>query len=167
MAIDPKQLEIMLDLYGKNLDYALRLTANLPQEKWAHQPAPDMNHASWVIGHLARTSDVVGSMVDGKPSAQPENWGELFGPASKPSPDASTYADSATLLAALKTAHERVINALKTADAAVLYQPPAMERLRSRFPTTMSFVTFAMLSHESIHLGQLSAWRRVQGMPSV
>lgn len=167
MSLDPKHLEIMTNLYGKSLDYAQRLTADIPKDKWAYQPAPGVNHASWVIGHLARTSDVVGSMLDDKPHAQPQNWAELFGPVSKPSPDATIYSDSTTLRTALVESHQRVLDALKTIDLAVLDEPPAIERLRSRFPTALGFVTYAMLSHEMVHLGQLSAWRRVQGMPSV
>lgn len=167
MPMDSKQLKVLTDLYALNLGYAQRLTADLPRDKWAFQPSPNMNHAAWVIGHLAGTSDFAASMLDGKPSSLPANWNAVYGNVSKALPDASIYADGKTLLETLTKSHERLVQALGQADEALLYQLPVIERLHSRFPMNLSFVIFAMLSHESIHLGQLSAWRRAQGLPSV
>lgn len=167
MSIENKQLQVTIDLYAKNLEYAQKLTAELPADKWTFQPAAGMNHAAWVIGHLARTSDVVGSLLDKKPAAQPENWQHLFGPVSVPVADASAYPAGEVLIGALEAAHSRVTGALQAVDLAILDQPPTIERLVSRFPTLRPFVTHVMLTHEMLHLGQLSAWRRVQGMGQV
>lgn len=167
MAIADKQLQVSIDLYAKNLEYAQKLTADLPADKWAVQPAPGMNHAAWVIGHLARTSEVVASLLDKQPATQPENWQELFGPVSIPVADASAYPAGEILLDALEAAHKRVTAAIHAVDLAILDEPPAIARLVSRFPTLRPFVTHVMLTHEMLHLGQLSAWRRVQGLGGV
>jgi hypothetical protein len=167
MSDDLKQLAVMADLYAKNLDYAHKLTDELPAEKWAVQPAPGMNHAAWVIGHLARTSDFAATLIDQQPAVLPENWTTVFGPVSTPSADASIYPDGKALLDALDSAHQRLAGALQKQDLGILDQPPSVERLKSRFPTLRLFVTHVMLTHEMLHLGQLSAWRRVQGLPGV
>jgi hypothetical protein len=44
---------------------------------------------------------------------------------------------------------------------------PAPERMRSRFPTVANVLLGLMTSHFASHLGQLSAWRRAVGLPSV
>lgn len=160
-------INTILDLYGKNLEYAQKLVADLPADKWAFWPAPKMNHAAWVIGHLARTSDLAASLIDGKPTVHPEIWMTLFGPVSQPTDDASVYPAGAELLAELEKAHARLTQAMTKADLSVLDQPPALERLRGRFPTLRPFIFHVMLTHEMVHLGQLSAWRRVQGLPGV
>jgi hypothetical protein len=159
--------ETILELYARNLDYARRLTADLPADKWAYQPAPKMNHAAWVIGHLARTADLTGALLLDEQTSVPTSWMDLFGPTSTPSPDASIYPDGRTLIDALEAGHARTVAAVNKADLSILSQPPKLERLKPRFATLSIFVGHAMTTHEMVHLGQLSAWRRAQGLPAV
>jgi|GEM_PF-1780976 len=42
-----------------------------------------------------------------------------------------------------------------------------IEEVRGFLPTLGDCFVFVMAGHENIHLGQLSAWRRVQGMGRV
>ena len=42
-----------------------------------------------------------------------------------------------------------------------------MAEIRDFWPTLGDGLVWMIASHENIHLGQLSAWRRVQGLPSV
>lgn len=167
MSFDPALRQLLVHHYGLNLDYARRLTADLSAKQWTLQPAPHTNHAAWVIGHLAGTSDFTAGLLDGKSPSLPESWNATYGQTSQPTADASLYADGKTLLATLTKAHERLTQAFLSADEATLNQPISIERMKPKFPTNVSFVIFAMLNHESIHLGQLSAWRRVQGLGTV
>ena len=43
----------LLHTWSLNLGYAKRLVADIPDGAMALQPAPGMNHAAWVLGHLA------------------------------------------------------------------------------------------------------------------
>lgn len=43
----------LLHAWNLNLGYAKRLVADIPDDKMAIQPAPGINHAAWVLGHLA------------------------------------------------------------------------------------------------------------------
>lgn len=156
----------LLHIYAQNLDYAKRLTKDLPAEKWAFQPAPKTNHAAWVIGHLAASADLTLTFV-GQPSTAPKDWEKLFGWNSSPSPDAKLYPAGATLIKALEDYHAQVAAAVQKVPAADFAKPFPIEAWRS-FAPTIGDAFFIMLgSHENIHLGQLSAWRRVQGLPSV
>ena len=94
----------LLHTWNLNLGYAKRLVADIPDDKMALQPAPEMNHAAWVLGHLACTADMLGAMIGVKPVCPPD-WPALFDWNSSPSSDASQYPSKATLLKALEDAH--------------------------------------------------------------
>ncbi len=159
-------LESVLHTYARNLDYANRLVADVPPEGMAVQPAPGMNHAAWVIGHLTFVCDLIGG-VFGLAPAMPAAWLAIFNNESHPSADAAIYPEKAALVAALARGHARVAEAVAHAGPGAMVHPLPDEKFRQFFPTIGDAVTYLCTSHESVHLGQLSAWRRVQGMPSV
>jgi len=101
----------LLHTWNLNLGYAKRLVADISDETMALQPTPGMNHAAWVLGHLACTADMLGGMTDLKPVCPPE-WPSLFDWNSSPSSDASLYPSKATLLTALEDADAQIAAAL-------------------------------------------------------
>lgn len=46
-------------------------------------------------------------------------------------------------------------------------EPQPIEEVRGFLPTLGDSFVFVVAAHENMHLGQLSAWRRVQGMGRV
>lgn len=52
-------------------------------------------------------------------------------------------------------------------DDKMALQPTPLEAVRGFLPTLGESFVFVMAAHENVHLGQLSAWRRVQGMARV
>jgi hypothetical protein len=84
-----------------------------------------------------------------------------------PSGDASQYPSKATLLGALEDAHAAIAAVLPAVPESRWSETTPLEAIRG-FPLTVGdcFV-FMMAAHETMHLGQLSAWRRVQGMGRV
>jgi len=103
--------------------------------------------------------------LDGKLFDDPKE--HEFGMKSKPSADASIYASKDKLIGDYVTSHEKVISQLEAADASVLETPIQLERWQSFMPTVGFIVPYLLCNHENIHLGQISAWRRIQGLPSV
>ena len=67
----------LLHTWNLNLGYTKRLVADIPDAKMALQPAPGMNHAAWVLGHLACTADMLGAMI-GLKQMCPGDWPALF-----------------------------------------------------------------------------------------
>ena len=159
--------DLIVPAYSLGLGYAQKLVADLPDERWADQPVVGvtMNHAAWTIGHLTFVHDSVAGMIGGAP-ALGEDWKALFATATKPLPDRSAYPAGAELMGAFEAAHARLGDAAArlTPEAAAA---PAPERLRARFPTVGNMVAGLMTTHFGNHLGQLSAWRRAMGYPSV
>ena len=63
--------------------------------------------------------------------------------------------------------HETIAKLLEAAGPECLENEIVLERWKAFFPTAAVALPYLMLLHENLHLGQLSAWRRIQGMPSV
>ena len=156
----------LLHTWNLNLGYAKRLVADIPDDTMAYQPAPDMNHAAWVLGHLACTADMLGGMISLKPVCPPE-WPARFDWNSSPSSDASHYPSKAGLLQALEDAHAGIAAALPGVPESRWLETTPLEAVRGFLPTIGDCFVFVMAAHENMHLGQLSAWRRVQGMGRV
>jgi hypothetical protein len=156
----------LLHTWNLNLGYAKRLVVDIPDDTMAIQPAPHMNHAAWVLGHLACTADMLGAMIGAKPVCPPE-WTALFDWNSSPSSDASRYPTKSLLLKALEEAHAGITTALPGVPESRWSAPTPIEEVRGFLPTLGDSFVFVMAAHENMHLGQLSAWRRVQGMGRV
>jgi uncharacterized damage-inducible protein DinB len=160
-------LDLALPVFNFNLGYAQKLVADVADDQMCAQPVEGrvMNHAAFTIGHLAWATDLALGMLGQTPAGAAE-WKELFGMGAKPLADRSKYPAKAALLKALEEAHVRLAAAVAKASPEALAQP-APERMRGRFPTMGHTLLALMTSHEASHLGQLSAWRRAMGLPSV
>ncbi|MFM1903916.1 MAG: hypothetical protein RLZZ440_1816 [Planctomycetota bacterium] len=156
----------LLHTWNLNLGYANRLVADLSAEQMALQPAPGMNHPAWVLGHLACTADMLAAMIGVKPAC-PADWAARFDWNSSPSSDASQYPSKAALLQALEAAHREIAAALPQVPESRWSETTPLEAVRGFLPTLGDCFVFVMAAHENMHLGQLSAWRRVQGMGRV
>ncbi len=148
-----------------NVDYAKRLVADIPDDKMAAQPVEGMNHAAWVLGHLAYVFDSMIGVWDEKPVMSAE-WKELFNVSSKPLPDRARYPSKDALLEAYEKAYQRIVDKVKTASPESLARDFPNPRLRASLPTVGVAMVHILTSHQGVHLGQLSAWRRAQGLPS-
>ncbi len=161
---------ILNQRFASNLDYARRLIEGLSEEQGDHAPAAGMNTPRWVVGHLAQTADKV---TLGLLFAQPrtlEGWDAWFDGGTYPGPHAPGQPTLAAALAELERLHDAVTAAVagQTPDWFERSVPETLPAgFRERFPTTGTALAHTMLIHEMQHLGQLSAWRRVLGLPAV
>jgi hypothetical protein len=109
---------------------------------------------------------MLAAMIGAKPVCPPV-WTSLFDWNSEPSSDASRYPTKAVLLKALEDAHAGVAIVLPSVPEARWSEQTPIEEVRGFLPTLGDSFVFVMAAHENMHLGQLSAWRRVQGMGRV
>lgn len=157
-------------LFGwqKNLDYGERLVADLHADQMVQQPVTEgtpANHPAWILSHLNVYLPVIESLIRGEVFEDPR--GHQFGMLSKPESSASVYPPREELVDAFRTGHERVAAALRECGADCFDQQVLLERWQQPMPTVGIALPYLMLVHENQHLGQLSAWRRVLGLPSV
>lgn len=162
-------MSVMIDAlllgWDRNLDYAKRLLADVPEDRMAYQPAVNTNHPAWIFSHLNLYHPVMKAMLTNGAFDDPKS--HKFGMQSRPLPDASLYASKRDLLEEFALGHQDVAEALRTVGQPALEAQTPLERWRGQMPKVGIVLGYLMLVHESTHLGQLSVWRRVQGMPSV
>lgn len=160
-------IDNLLYCWDKNTGYAQRLMADVPQEKMIYQPAPGINHPAWLFSHLNLYHPVIVAVLRGQPFEDTKN--HRFGMQSKPQSDASIYPSKVDLVAAYAKGHEDVAKAMRDVGEKRLEDEVPLQRWREsmHMKSIGMLLTYLMVQHESTHLGQLSVWRRVQGMPSV
>jgi len=158
-------IEGLLFGWSKNLTYGQNLVADLSDDQLAVQPGPGMNHPAWVLSHLNAYLPVIEHVIKGELFDDPKD--HPFGMKSKPMDKRSVYAPKDELVSEFVSGHEKVAAALHEAGDTVWAKPIALERWVQFMPTAAVALPYLMLVHENTHFGQLSAWRRVQGLPSV
>ncbi len=158
-------IEGILFTWDFNRDYANKLVADLSDEQMVAQPQPGMNHPAWTLSHLNAYHPVILGLLRGEKPEDPLN--HPFGQKSKPVADVSAYPNKAALIAAFNEGHDQIAAYLRQEGEAVVSRPMTIERWQGRWDVVGKCLGYLMLYHESTHLGQLSAWRRVQGLPSV
>ncbi|MCP4095512.1 MAG: DinB family protein [Planctomycetaceae bacterium] len=155
--------------WKKNQDYAPSLVADLTEEQMILQPAVDptapANHPAWVLSHLNVYIPIIGSIIKGEAFDDPKP--HRFGMLSQPTSDPSTYQSKEELIAEFTNGHLAIAELLGNEDDRVFEKTVALPRWQEVMPTAAIALPYLMFNHENGHLGQVSAWRRIQGLPSV
>jgi hypothetical protein len=152
------------------------LLKDVKKEQFGRKPVVngktiDCNHPAWVYGHLAtypaKICEMTGIPIG--PAAVPAGWNELFknGTPCNDDPTGKTYPPMETLTSHFLAAYKHVIAKLPEVDDAVFTKPnPNTGRFAEMAPTIGAAVAFMMSGHAMSHLGQISTWRRCQGLGS-
>lgn len=161
-------IDQLLHVQKLNLKYLHNLVADLTDEQMAASPTSVvLNHPAWILGHLLSGAAFLTGLIGGKAPAVPENYEALFGMKSKPSRDRSIYPSKAELVKALDAQYAAAAAAVKAFPQARWSEPFPKEAYRGFWPTLGDCITYMLTAHDAGHLGQLSAWRRGMGLPSV
>ena len=158
-------IDLLLFSWEKNLGYAQRLIADLDDEAMVRQPAAGTNHPAWVLSHLNIYHPVIVSLIRGETFPDPKD--HRYGMQSKPVADRAEYPSKGELIQTFATGHEQVESALRQAPVEAWHAAVTLPRWQQAMPTVDVALGYLMLHHEAVHLGQLSGWRRVQGLASV
>lgn len=156
------------------LGYAKRLLEGVTEQnfaRWASVGGQTVqsNHPCFVLGHLSLYAPRVVKELGGDASGigPSDKYVELFGKDSQcqDDVDGSLYPPMQEVVDAFFNAHQRAIETLATAKDEQFYQPNPNEAMAARFPTVGAMHSFYLSGHVMIHIGQFSAWRRMQGLP--
>ncbi|MEI8195976.1 MAG: DinB family protein [Phycisphaerae bacterium] len=146
----------------------LKLVADLTDEQMVRQPAPGTNHPAWVLGHLLFVEhNFLKTISDGQGPSPDPSWNDIYGMKSVPVADPSKYQPKSFYIEKLAELRTKILARLKEMTAGDFSQPHPDPARRERFPSIMHAVLLYGTWHEAYHAGQLSAWRRVQGLPPV
>jgi hypothetical protein len=158
-------IPLILNAYARNLALLRKLVADVDDAAMTLQPVAGMNHPAWIIGHLAWASDRGAELMNLKPRL-PGEWAGRFGTGSTPVPEHNAYPEKTALVEALEEVHTRFAAALPAVPSES-YNSPMPENLRAIVPTVGDALIHLATSHEALHIGQLSAWRRARGLPPI
>ncbi len=149
------------------LGYAAKLIESIPAEQFAAMPKSDLNSPAFCIGHLALYAPWVCELIGHpQPGALPETYEPLF---KNGAPCVSTpghYPSKDELINHFTQGWTKVASLLPTVDDAHFAKANPVAQLAQRAPTLGALVAFMSLTHNAMHLGQISAWRRVAGLGS-
>ena len=162
--------DILIKSYAFNLCYARELVADVDEQNMTKSPASGLeNHPAFTLGHLI-TAAALTSKYLGGPYNLKRDWGNIFrrtGPGDPrlPELDHTLYPTKDELLKGLKAQHKLVEKLIQELDES-RFREPATWRFSRHMPTFGDLLYFMCITHESMHLGQLAAWRRSMALPS-
>jgi uncharacterized damage-inducible protein DinB len=162
-------LDAVINVITFTRNQTLKLVADLADAQFCFQPAPKTNHPAWVLGHLLLVDYSFLKTIGGPdlPAFIDEKFRATYGGNSVPVADKSLYCSKQWYLEKLAAVREQIYAKLKTLTPADLDRPHPDPTRRERMPTIAHAITLYGTWHEAYHSGQLSAWRRVQGLPAV
>lgn len=153
--------------WDNQLGYASALLDDLTDDQFILRPDGKMNHPAWIVGHIGAYHPVIVQLLVGEPVIDPKD-DPLFGFAGHgPLDELAPYGSKRELVDRFAEGHEQVAQALLLAKPEDFKRRPSLERWAKQYPTVEFMLPDLLLHHESLHIGQLSIWRRAAGLPGV
>ena len=153
--------------WDNQLRYALALLEDIADEQMVLRPGGNMNHPAWIIGHLSLYHPATVGLLTGEPITDPKD-DELCGFNGRgPLDDLAAYGNKRSILDRFAAGHEQVAQALLAAQPNDLLRRPSLPRWGEEYPTVEFMLPDLLIFHESMHIGQLSTWRRAAGLPGI
>jgi hypothetical protein len=155
-----------------SLAYADRLLAGIGADRFARFAAAgpttvESNHPAFVLGHLAIYTPRIVALLGGTPTPMPERFTAVFSKDEKCVDDTAgtEYPPMAEVVEVFRRGCTEAIAALRAAPDEVLQQANPMKgQMAELFPSIGSLTGFLAGGHMMMHLGQISAWRRIEGL---
>jgi hypothetical protein len=153
--------------WDNQLAYALAVVEDLTDEQMILRPGGAMNHPAWILGHIGAYHPIVVDLLYGAPVTDVKD-DPLYGFAGKgPLDQLEPYGTKQQIVGRFAAGHEKVAQALLAAKPADFQRAPSLERWAKTYPTVEFMLPDLLLHHESLHIGQISIWRRASGLPGV
>ena len=161
---------ILINNYKFNLRYAILLVEDVDDKFMTHSPSRGLeNHPAFTLGHLVSAAALTSKYLGG-PYEFNSEWEKLFrrkgpGDPRKPETNSRLYPSKGNLIDELTKKH-RIVEELILKLDNIKFDEHIEWRFHKYMPTLGDLLFFMCVTHESMHLGQLSGWRRAMGLPS-
>ncbi|MCA9191219.1 MAG: DinB family protein [Planctomycetales bacterium] len=165
---------VIADAGSMAIRYADRLVAGIPQSRFGRMASPGgivvcSNHPAFVLGHLClypeRTLTLLGH--DPGDAKAPSHYVEYFSKDAKciDDVDSGLYPPANEIIDFYRKSYTQALDAVRGAsDEQLAKENPVDTPMKQVCPTLGSIINFYMTSHVMMHLGQVSVWRRMEGM---
>jgi len=141
----------------------------LDEKEMMFQPREGLNHALWLLGHVATSENGLVLHACAGKNLLPEWWMGKFGIKSQPVAEAGFYPTKGEVLEMLGKTHAAAMEYVGGLTEKALGETPIN---LARFPATVQakFGTVAKclgghITHEGGHAGQIAMLRRLMGKP--
>jgi hypothetical protein len=163
---------VIADSLQQSLRYGERLLKNVTAVRAARFAAPggvvvESNHPAFIYGHLSLYAPKILRLIGHPAPPVPDGFELAFSKdaACVDDVDGDLYPALDDIVAFFLEGHRMTIGALRSTPDAVFDQPnPAEGRMQELFPTIGSVQAFYCGGHMMMHLGQMSGWRRMEGL---
>ncbi len=164
---------IIADSLAAGVGYAERLKVGLEPETFARFATPggvlvESNHPSFVYGHLSLYPVRIVAELGAEASAivPSDHFQKVYSPSVQCEDDAdgTLYPPMDAVLSAFFDNYALALTTLRDTPDDTFAQPNPLDRMKERFPTLGAMHNFYCGGHLMMHLGQLSAWRRMMGL---
>lgn len=167
--------QTIADSLSLSLQYARRMLVGITPDQFGRlarfgDRVIDSNHAAFVYGHLglygSRIVEQLGGEITG--ITPPESFTAAFSKEAQcvDDPLGAIYPSMDEVTRVFFQGYEAGLTALQTAPDEIFQRPnPGQGRIVELFPTLGSMHTFYCGGHIMMHLGQVSSWRRMWGLP--
>jgi hypothetical protein len=163
---------IIADSLQLSMGYAERLLRDVPKDQCARVArvggvAVDSNHPAFIYGHLSLYAPKVLWQLSAPTPPIPAHFENLFSKDASCKDDPDLYPPMDDITAFFFEGHRMLSGALRNTPNEAFEKPnPAGGKMTERFPTLGSVHAFYCGGHIMMHLGQMSAWRRMMGLGS-
>lgn len=143
----------------------LKLVEDLREEQICRQSTAGENHPAWILGHLILGDNYLLSML--KFQKLPADFSDLlikYGPDSKPISGAGNYESKDFLVERLTQTGLLRANAVSRIKD---FGQPTPDKTLAQTQPTIGHHLQMLVFHEGHHCGQLSSWRKSQGLSAV
>ncbi|MEW4486773.1 DinB family protein [Thalassoglobus sp. JC818] len=162
------------DSLQMSMSYAERLLKDVPADRFARFAsvggvAVESNHPAFILGHLSLYPTLIVQQLGGDASklTPSEKSQQVFSKTAtcQDDPDGTIYPAMEEVVQSFFRGYEAAMLELKKTPDAEFQRPnPGEGRIVELFPTLSSMHAFYCGGHIMMHLGQFSAWRRMEGM---
>ncbi|HRH42524.1 MAG TPA: DinB family protein [Pyrinomonadaceae bacterium] len=145
----------------------LTLVEDLSDEQMSLQSVNGENHPTWILGHLLLGDIYLLSLL--KVQELSEDFSKLltkYGPGTTPISSAEFYDSKKILVERLTQTNElrvETVRQMKIEDLA----EPIPDKILAQTQPTIGHHLQTLVFHEGHHAGQLSAWRKTQGISAI
>jgi hypothetical protein len=166
---------VIADSLKVSLGYGERLLKDVSADRFGRFAAPggvvvQSNHPAFIYGHLSLYAPKILLQIGHPAPSVPGQFEIAFSKdaSCRDDRDGDLYPPMDEVLEFFREGYRMVSGALRSTGDEVFQQPnPAEGKMRELFPTIGSAQTFYCGGHMMMHLGQMSGWRRMEGLGAV
>ncbi len=163
---------IMADSLELSLSYAERMLQDVTAEQFprfavVNGQTVESNHGAFIYGHLSLYGPRILTQLGLEAPQVPAVFETAFSKDAKcvDDPQATIYPPMSEITALFFEGYRAAVAALRSASDDALQIPnPMPGRMTDLFPTMGSMHNFYVGGHMMMHMGQMSAWRRMLGL---